>query len=750
MERGGVGNGARPVGASPVIGQLYSFRMKPSEAAPHPTWLVTFFTQGDLPVADFWDTLAEDVDRNLRPEAILMIVRGDRHEALVQQVKDLTAAKDEWRIPIDGLSLVVLGFDKAGRLSGVSQCGGTQLPINATDFERVQQAGLQEMFDRRNGLIRPDPLTHFVHPSGKHSQAFMRIANLMVSGPEVNFAGMCLLPHIPADLAHLWVDTSSIAPVAYAAVALRRLLEPSFETPVINSFLSWEGIRRPFKFPEERNLVLISASTSGKLARELVDKKGIDQARVVTLFSTRGASSGLVILAALNDAGLPVSGGTSAAEYTDDNCPYCAAGSRPVRFVGDQFLSDAVRYSPEVITKADAPKNLSAFMESYGLERGLGMRARTPAAAVNTYHVEAIPFFDTERFKEKLRNACRRHIAASTELIVHLDDDASAELAARVAEYATDTGARSLSASDLLAQSGTIHCEGAVLIVAGCVGSGYAVQSVSRDLRDICGDNPRTFLVGFSKHSHLERAAYLAKDLAYSGTRHPHAVVVLEDLTLPPPPPMSSWESELVLLRGALDPLNLPEESPEVRAAFERRRNHLEALASGAAHDFFWEDNHGAPLRLRQTFAFWNFPYKAADVSQGDVLSTIAAVLEAMRSGSQRKLPQSPFHQTVIAPGMFGRFNDGIIQAAILRAALPAELNYAADPTLSTEMERLLRRILSEWEGPRGEAVAEFLTAIATRRLRLAKRDLETALKLPGSPPPHLLALVERCLNEEG
>ncbi|MNY02400.1 hypothetical protein D3C86_1349720 [compost metagenome] len=68
--------------------------------------------------------------------------------------------------------------------------------------------------------------------------------------------------------------------------------------------------------------------------------------------------------------------------------------------------------------------------------------------------------------------------------------------------------------------------------------------------------------------------------------------------------------------------------------------------------------------------------------------------------------------------------------ASILRAALPAELNYRDRPEDSREMGRLIARILKAAGVDRGGAAAEFLLALGTRRLQLRREDLDIVLKV--------------------
>lgn len=134
---------------------------------------------------------------------------------------------------------------------------------------------------------------------------------------------------------------------------------------------------------------------------------------------------------------------------------------------------------------------------------------------------------------------------------------------------------------------------------------------------------------------------------------------------------------------------------------------------------------------------FWPRGLPEEDHTQADVYFTIASVLQQLRANAGRggkpgrsAIRTNWFQQTLLAPGNFGRFNDDVIQASILRAALTAELNYRDRPEDSREMGRLIARILKAAGVDRGGAAAEFLLALATRRLQLRREDLDTVLQV--------------------
>ncbi|SFG35652.1 hypothetical protein SAMN05518801_1191 [Novosphingobium sp. CF614] len=98
-------------------------------------------------------------------------------------------------------------------------------------------------------------------------------------------------------------------------------------------------------------------------------------------------------------------------------------------------------------------------------------------------------------------------------------------------------------------------------------------------------------------------------------------------------------------------------------------------------------------------------------------LRTDATIIE------QRLINDAQTH-TVLSVETFSRYNDGVIQASFLRAALPIELNYQDTPTESRLMLDLLRQMIRYRDRQQGEALAEFLLALACGRLRLVRDDI--------------------------
>ena len=729
------------------MSRLFAYRTNGKTPQPGSKWLVIFSPQATIPLGDLYDLLTEDIGANLQPDVLVFLVRDNVAAAISAKLGEL--GEEDWRVPIRTTSVVVAGFTQAGSLGGVYSVSGPAIRIDDAIFTTLRDHGLRELFHRRDGLVQPSETTHFVHPSGKHSKAFIRAANLLVLGPEVMFVAMTVLSHLAPDLEYICVDTSSIACVGHAAIQLRQLFDPSYVVPMVNSFSSWPGINGAYDFTQpKRTLALISASTSGNMARALVTRKLLPKDRVLVLFGLIENASDVAVLCNLADD--PRYGDKLqlvTEEYRESDCPLCRLGSTPVHFVGDQFLADAIHQVGIKITGRDIEDDSKAFLGRYRCLGALGMRQQSNnATAVDSYFVDVTKLKGSV-FDDRVKAACERHIAASTKLIVNADDPGSAQLALEIADqYAPKQSDKPVSAKDV-DRIAANSVQGGVLIIAGCIGSGGCLQSISRDLRDPAGDAPRTYLIGVAKHTQHSRHASLRGDLVYSSTDHKHAVVILEELTLPERQGPSAWEVERDALNSLVEPDTGAALGGDLTKAVLDRIAEIDGLRESVDF-FFWAAPDGTPLGLRKTFAFWDGEYDPADASHGDVLFTIACVLQNLRGGRSPRLHQTAFRHSFIAPSTFGRFNDGVIQSAFLRAAMPGELDYSGDKDASREMARLLKRIFGEWNRPRGEATIEFLISLMCGRMRLKGADLVDCLRELDGASPLILAFREACAKQ--
>ena len=97
---------------------------------------------------------------------------------------------------------------------------------------------------------------------------------------------------------------------------------------------------------------------------------------------------------------------------------------------------------------------------------------------------------------------------------------------------------------------------------------------------------------------------------------------------------------------------------------------------------------------------------------------------------------------------MFVRFNDGILQASLLRASRPCELDYSASDDLSRQFTATCLSVLVNCGQNVGEAALEFVHALVTKKVALRQKDrgqlIDEILR------NNVLKSVAELLNDEG
>ena len=361
---------------------------------------------------------------------------------------------------------------------------------------------------------------------------------------------------------------------------------------------------------------------------------------------------------------------------------------------------------------------------SIGLGRTVGKQPRQ-------FNVEPDALLAHPEFQKRLDYVLRRSLPASLGHVIAVDE-ASEGFADQIARFAS-APAQMIRRKEL--DSIPTQTQSAIVIAGLVIESGRSLLDISRDLRSVVPNAPLLYLTGFSKSTGEPRRETLGQTLTQTVNPYPYQIIEVERMILPLSSEHNPWTAELRLLidpdLGALIPTGL---QPAIRERIARLRKASEPLRD----DIFLPNANGRTLNLQPGFVFWPNGVPERTHSQADVYVTIASVIQQLRANAHRgersAIKSNWFQQTILAPENFGRFNDDIIQASILRAAHPFEMNLADAAPDSRELGRLIRRIIAAANTERGGAASEFLLALATGRLRLRRGDLDVALSAePGN-----------------
>ncbi|QYE37248.1 hypothetical protein KZX46_21685 (plasmid) [Polymorphobacter sp. PAMC 29334] len=705
--------------------------------------LVAFCSTAELDVRALADTVEEEIARALAPDELLVIVRATSFDDAVVAMRSATQGEALIERLAGRCRIELIGYDADAQVTRREALAEGGLKSGVA-LDEILRRGVTSIFARRGGFVEASESYHFANPSGAHTDRFIRLSNILVRQAEIAFVAVAVMAQVAADARHAYIDTPALYAVVSALNEQWRTLAPERSHLVADNFSSYFGFENHRFTDPARSVAIISASSSGSLGRKLVEHKGFDPKRIVHVLylGSKKADPGVAVDLGRDETTNPNGYSTERRTFLADDCALCRADSIPITLKGDQFDIAGPQHKPLVITKTDAPKTLEMAMV-----RLAGSKALRVSAGARLFDIDPAALLASEAYQKRLEYLLRRQVPASVATVVLVDSGARAiveTIAAAIGTLPVPVDRVDLAT---MAEAPNKRHTGAVLVVASIVGSGRLLLDVSRDLRNLAPDAPIVYLVGFAKVQDPERKRIFNASLVQSGKAVNHVIEYVDELLLPANVARNSWAEELGFLQRNRSSWGAS--SALLTARLERLRETSRPLLD----DLFLPDAKGAALPLREGFVFWpqTLPSRGTH-SQADVFLTISSVLQQLRtapvSSGAQAIRTNWMQQTILSPENFARFNDGIIQASLLRAARPAELDFRDDVVASADAARMIRRIVESAGRPRGEAAAEFLLAIGTGRLRLCPGDTEQVLAEVPDAPDLVAAMVTMCRAE--
>ncbi|RFZ84161.1 hypothetical protein DYU05_00560 [Mucilaginibacter terrenus] len=260
---------------------------------------------------------------------------------------------------------------------------------------------------------------------------------------------------------------------------------------------------------------------------------------------------------------------------------------------------------------------------------------------------------------------------------------------------------------------------GAILIIGSCITNGKNLLYLSRFFRNY-EEIRLVYFVGINRVSDIFKNKELKTNIKY-GLYGPEnsSFVEIETISCDNANLETPWKVELQFLKRTQAGLDEPSEFIESR--IETIKSFSNINYKGGSDKIFYPSLSNSELEIRKNSAFFKDNSYYGNICQSDVYFTIACVLNNMRNNSKDGLCQTTFVKNLLDPFVFSRFNDGIIQASILRAAKNEELNYSISQSHSFEILSLIGTFIKHINEYQGEATIEFLHALAIGKLRLNK-----------------------------
>lgn len=621
-------------------------------------------------------------------------------------------------------------------------------PNNEPKFiAHLLRSGSAIIFKNNGGLVESTSDHHFVFPSNKHCSKFIRTGNVLINQSEIFFLAIQLLKHT-TDRNIIYCDTSSINVLPYSVFELRRRFGQSFDCPIVHSFESYEVFESSKdSFPPE-SLVLISSSTSGNIIDRILKEKRADKDQIQVIYFLGPHDKYLnhksnIICNLTREENFSVGEEEFETYSIPDDCKLCQDHSRPIHIRGDVFLTVQPKIERHLLNVKPEyySRSINSFVENY--------RSGFPTEGIiKVYYKDNVPdanyevYFDVvyllnniakfKKFNESLTRQIDKYIPANTKYLLHLPDIGSEELAKHIVTKIPSSINPEIIKLDKDFISKIKAENGTVVIVASCITTGKKLLQISRLMRNKENLN-LIYFIGIYRPINEPFSNDLINDLKKGKDRSDERpFVAVETINCSIQQIDTSWELEKQFLEDFIGSIDEKTEN-ELYAYVNDRLDVLREnkRMRGLSDQVFLKIPNNYSLKLRKNFAFWNFEYKGEEVSQSEVYFTISTTitnLENKKINSHPSLKQTNYVRNMLSPRNFHRFNDGIIQASLLRSGKTEYFAYDLDKELSLQMKEFLLSIIDKHDSADGEALVEFILAIGIKRIKLKREDLKEVL----------------------
>lgn len=700
----------------------------------NPEFLVCFYSGLNFDYDYYLDVVSEYFHDNIFCKNILFItLELNRDEVSLSLLNEEAQNKLKDRInSFQEINFHTCFFDSKGGFK-VGTFGLSNSDLKSDEIRVVMDYGLYNLIVSRDLIVEAHSNIHFVKPSGKHTTKFLDVKNILESSPETIFIATNLLKLIPDEVDKIYVDTSGIYPLAYELANILKCFN-DVKKISIDSFGSYGGIDEYNFKSDSKTLVLISASTSNGLFNKLKVNVDLMQASFVSLIMTQVNSDGHAVLIEFKRFrdNYKSSYFDHFDSYDEHECKMCHnEHSIPIALNKSKFIFETPRTDKYLPVALDSDRNLRGLISRYKDKKAFkclydgvdGTKKPTPE-----YFIDVEEILKERAFKYKLESLVKRSFPLNTDCILHCNDSGARELAIEINNIVDDLGLKvQVFSGDL--DEGFTPSKG-IVVVAGSIESGKSLLNISRRLRDF-SNIPITYIVGFSKYNSEGEFKKLQMDLKFSeGPLGFHQFYTVEKILLPINEfKEHAWNKEIELLK-------------ELKATYFDREHLVDAVdkrmeflitsssaeCKGIGDKVFLDSPSGDSLVLGPTFAFWNSSDNRQEFKhQATVYFTISSVLQCLRTvpKSNGNTPLgSGYIIKQLDPLLFDRFNEGIIQASIIRAAKPRELDYSADESSSRLLGSLIERMIKNPNFKDSKGLPEILLALCVKKIQIKKNYL--------------------------
>ncbi len=593
--------------------------------------------------------------------------------------------------------------------------------IDGEKFKSLFANGIKQLEEQHTPLIKPTHGHQFLKPSKERGEYFIRLDNMLIKESEISFMALLIIRKfgntLNKDVINIYVDTPDLFYLMRLCCAIKFNDRRKF--PHIKSFNSYDGYQKVLPTESENSIVVISASSSGNLPRKITSEfEKYQKNKILTILSTNEDDS-FTLLHKL--------------KFDDTDTQSEKSDAPLIKIYGEKFivsheedkwvLLQKIENSPWLKDRNKKNRGFVRFksliteQENIILEKNINFENGTieHPIKINTENL-----LKNKKFEEWCHEAINWHMPQTTKLVIYLNEKSKNFLdenpiLKNVKKILFDRESNIIEeiVNEILSSEEKLSGF-SILVFAPVLSYGSVFTEISRELRKYEKILNINYIAGICTVPNMEVFNTFKKNIEMSNSYK------------------YNFHNYFTMNIGSFR--NFSEDFRKEKEIIGRA---IEEKIIKSREEFmpkkciFCKD-----LNFADGFVFWDkktfkseYPEELQQIS---VFSTVAMVLQHSRElpvNDEYSLQLSHTNGVVLSPENFFRFNDTMIQAAILRSAQLQELNYASNKEKSISMRYF---ILNSIKNP--SLFYEILLSMATKKLLLhgeinIKEEIQKKLK---------------------
>lgn len=695
--------------------------------------LTIFFGRSAIDLSIVDDELQNAIKtRDTRPDAVALISFGDQAEIIKTAWESNSSVADGLfqrgnSRQMEYLKELAIWKFSSGEFHKIFRYKKSKRDFDLV-FKSILLVGLSQLVDKSGAYQEAPPGHIFKHPSKRETKYFLLASELLKEEIDAYFVALAISSNAWDRLRTtktIHIDTMGIYPIARAIADIATKSGGEVCDWSIQNFHSHQGINSLYKIIEKDEVILISASTTGGMTQRLAGE-GIPEDALITLLDmSENDRRGVVVYS--REKFHPNEGKSNA-----------QGGEAVIELAGEYFAATGKKPRTLTLTIHHAPEALKSILSHFSNKEACGLnRLRADGSTVK----DLISISETQvsghpEFRKWISEELRLKTPISVSHVIYVPGEGAKQMADYCAAEIKSISGRNVTVLNRseVSSLNSLVCTG-IVACAPVVGDGHTLRTLARDLREVAPKASRHFLAGVALPSTQESWKRLSQFLVQSGSKkRPYILSSWQILPTGVEPTVTAI-SRVNEIMQEIDHLVVDSASPWTKQVVENSLNDLGSTL---------EDNENAflptvartPLALTEGFVYWASSQQARDSCDHAAVSYLA-MSSALQHAREFETPSarlaSSLHETVVLDAEnFLRFNDGTLQATLLRAALPHELDYSRSPELSEMMREFLEKVFLNCMASYGESALEFGLALASGHLRLTEGDKNRLLDVLG------------------